>query len=147
LKSSRSPRSTPLPASSKSFPYRALYGALLKPAVPLVIHGPKNRLTTPGLIDSGADYSMFPASFAVPLGIDLATECHQETCTTAGGDVTQHIYEAALEVEIQAMATRIPLKVAFLANVPVVLLGRTDFFSQFKVLFDERSQTFTLEPY
>lgn len=32
------------------------------------------------------------------------------------------------------------------ADIPI-LLGREDFFTHFKILFDERSQRFQLEPY
>jgi hypothetical protein len=59
----------------------------------------------------------------------------------------QYIYEPGLEVEIQAMGVRIRVTAGFNPELPVVLLGRLDFFSQFRVLFDERAQTFTLERY
>jgi hypothetical protein len=35
----------------------------------------------------------------------------------------------------------------FNPELPVVLLGRLDFFNHFKVLFDERARIFTLERY
>jgi len=59
----------------------------------------------------------------------------------------QFVYAPGLEVEIQALAMRIRVRAGFNPGLPVVLLGRLDFFSHFKVMFDERAQIFTLEPY
>ena len=145
---SGSPRSRQLPASStRPFEYRALFGGPLKPAVPLIIHGPKNGLTTPGLVDSGADTTLFPAPFAASLGIDLEADFQEASGSTAGGETVQYVYEPGLEVEIQAMGMRIPVVAALNPALPIVLLGRLDFFSHFRVLFDERAQVFTLERY
>lgn len=90
---------------------------------------------------------MFPASFAASLGIDLRADCEELSCSTAGGEVLQHVYHPGLEVEIQAMATRIPVAAGFNPALPIVLLGRLDFFIHFRVLIDERAQIFTLERY
>jgi hypothetical protein len=90
---------------------------------------------------------MLPASFAASLGIDLDADCEELTCSTAGGEIVQHVYHPGLEVEIQSMQKRVPLMVAFNPTLPVVLLGRLDFFSHFRVLVDERAQIFTLESY
>jgi hypothetical protein len=90
---------------------------------------------------------MFPAPMAASLGIDLASDCEERPCSTAGGEVTQHVYDSGLEIEIQAMGRRVTVSAAFNPALPLVLLGRLDFFSQFKVCFDERNRTFTLEAY
>jgi hypothetical protein len=91
---------------------------------------------------------MLPASLAPALGIDLANDCDELPCSTAGGEITQHVFPGGLEVEIQAMRLRIGISAAFNPHLPIVLLGRLDFFSHFRrVSFDERAQTFELEPH
>lgn len=101
-----------------------------------------------GLIDSGASDSLIPYDLMSYLGIDEAT-CAQENCETAGGMITQFIHTPGLDVEIQQMGTTVPIKAAFSKGLParLVLLGRKDFFAQFKVEVDERAQSFTLHPY
>lgn len=135
-----------LPATSKPFPYRAIYSGPLVPAIPLVVHGPKAKIPVPGLIDSGADNSMFPLDWAGHLGVDLSA-CRVEDCSTAGGVVQHHIWDPGLEAEVQALGRRVKLNAAFCDGLPVVILGRDDFFAEFKVSFDQRAQTFTLETY
>jgi hypothetical protein len=103
-------------------------------------------LAMPGLVDSGADYSVFPAPWAGPLGIDLAS-CREEDSQTAGGTAKQYLHSQKLTAEIQAMSERVELVAAFSDVLPIALLGRQDFFAAFKVSFDERAQTFRLERY
>jgi len=115
------------------------------PVLPIVVHGVKNRMPARAIVDSGADYSFIPITFAQHLGVDPA-QCVQERCNTAGGVSTLYIWQAGLEAEIQQMRMRIHLKTAF-SETPFVLLGREDFFNAFKVAFDQRAQRFTLERY
>jgi hypothetical protein len=100
----------------------------------------------PGLLDSGADNSMFPLPWAKQLGINQ-DDCREEPCSTVAGMTTQYIWEAGLEAEIQALSTTILLNACFTEGLPVVLLGRYDFFNTFRISFDERAQTFTLQKY
>ena len=89
---------------------------------------------------------MLPAALAPALEIDLANDCEELLCSTAGGEITQHAFATGLEVEIQAMHLRLPISAAFNPHLPVVLLGRVDFFHHFRrVSFDERAQTFELD--
>jgi hypothetical protein len=97
-------------------------------------------------VDSGADYSIFPAYLAPSLGVNL-DECREEPCVTAAGVGTMKIRDLPFEAEIQAMRTRFAMKAAFNEDASVVLLGRDDFFQEFKVSFDHRALLFTLEKY
>lgn len=102
-----------------------------------------------GLIDSGADDALFPLVIATRLGIDLA-KCRRESCETAGGTADQYIWDGGVEIEIPAMGgMRISATASFSAGLPsrIVLLGRNDFFSTFRVYLDERAKLFRLEPY
>jgi hypothetical protein len=96
------------------------------------------------LVDSGADYSILPTSYANYLGVDLRA-CEERPCTTAGGSGTVLVHPMRLEAEIQAMSLRFAMMSAFTEHASTILLGREDFFKEFRVTIDEPAQTFTLE--
>jgi hypothetical protein len=156
-----SPRTNALSASSKAqtFPYLTVWAGggddedqgkpeeNLRPALQIIVHGPKARIPTRGIVDSGADESSLPIVFAGTLGIDLS-ECEHATCITAGGPTDQFTWGEMIEVQLQHMQNRrVPIKAVFVAGLGVVLLGRRDFFQAFRVTVDERVPKFTLEPY
>lgn len=88
---------------------------------------------------------MLPGDLAKALGLDLAADCTQTTGSTAGGTTTN--YEYAPGIDAIVMGKKIHLSCTFNEGLPVVLLGRKDFFALFKVAFDEQAQQFTLERY
>jgi hypothetical protein len=96
------------------------------------------------LVDSGADYSILPTSYARYLGVDLEA-CDERPATTAGGTGTVLVHPLPLEAEVQAMNVRFAMKSAFTEHGSTILLGREDFFKEFRVTIDEPAQTFTLE--
>lgn len=101
---------------------------------------------TPALLDSGADVSTFPAEWAKRLGIKLDLSCCEEKkAKTAGGAVVVWAYPQGLRVHVEGVGHR--LKADFCEGLDVPLLGRRDFFNAYRVTFDERAKTFTLEPY
>jgi len=113
----------------------------------VIVHGPNGHVPVPGLIDSGADESCFPLEYAATLGVDIK-ECEESECRTAGGPTKQYKWDKPLEVQLQTMKNmRIEVSATFVKGLDVTLLGRSDFFTVFKVDFDEREQRFWLEPY
>jgi hypothetical protein len=96
------------------------------------------------LVDSGADHSILPKSYASYLGVKLA-DCEERPCTTAGGSGTILVHSVPLEAEVQAMNVRFAMTSAFTEHAVTVLLGREDFFKTFRVSIDEPAQVFTLE--
>ncbi len=95
------------------------------------------------LVDSGADSSLFPIQVAPLVGVDLA-HCKEAVGMTAGGASTRYIWSDGLQTTI--LGRTLHLHAEFGA-CPVILLGRDDFFATFKVAFDQREKTFSLEPY
>lgn len=116
----------------------------MRPALPIVIHAPRAHLAVRALVDSGADYSILPESYAGYLGVDLS-ECEEKPCTTAGGKGKVLVHPAPLEAEVQAMNVRFAMTSAFTKHAVTILLGREDFFKMFRVTIDEPAQVFTLE--
>lgn len=62
-----------------------------------------------------------------------------------GGAVNHHEYAPGIHGLV--LGRRVPLVATFNPHLPVVLLGREDFLHHFKVSFDQRQQTMTIEPY
>jgi hypothetical protein len=114
------------------------------PVLPVVLVGPAGE-SPPlmALVDSGADSSLFPIQIAPLIGIDV-TRCEQATGMTAGGPSSRYIWDDGLQAIILGREVR--LRGVFGA-CPVILLGRGDFFDTFRVAFDQREKTFSLDPY
>lgn len=82
------------------------------------------------------------------LGIDEAA-CEEEESQTAGGLTTRYCWRPGIDVEVHQMARMVTVRANSSSGLPprLVLLGRKDFFFQFRVEVDERTQTFSLDPY
>jgi len=101
---------------------------------------------TRALVDSGADVSLMPLEWAFDLG--LASNLRRErVIETASGFGRLAQYDDAVQVEIRGSARIIRVGASFAEGLPFMLLGRADFFRAFRVLFDERAQTLTLDEY
>lgn len=101
---------------------------------------------TLALLDSGADVSTFPASWANSLGVVLDPSCCEEKkATTAAGPAVVWAYKPGLRVAVEG-ATHL-LNADFCVGLDLPLLGRRDFFDKYRITFDQRAKTFTLEPY
>jgi hypothetical protein len=84
--------------------------------------------------------------WAKALGIQLdVTCCEKSTAETAGGPAELWIYRQGIKALIDGRKHH--LKASFCKGLKVALLGRRDFFDAYKVTFDEREESFTLEPY
>ncbi len=111
----------------------------------LAVNGGHIVETTLGIVDSGADRSNFPADWAEPLGIDLDADCDEQDGDTAGGPVVQKVYEPGLDALV--FGRKVHLDAVFQERLPVVLLGREDFFNEYKVAFNQRRLTFRVDSY
>lgn len=127
--------------------YRTIGGALV-PALAIRVQGLDGawQPETLALIDSGADLTTFPASWAKSLGIALdASCCEEKQAVTAGGPAVVWAYPQGLRVSIEGIDHW--LKAEFCIGLDLPLLGRRDFFDSYRIMFDERAKSFTLEPY
>lgn len=124
-----------------------MLGERLTPGIPMKLLRLDGRMTPQlyGLVDSGADCSLFPGAWAPLLGIDLREDCSRAHGRDAGGTSLRYFYEPGIDAII--MERKIHLRAVFADRTPVVLLGREDFFQHFKVSFDQRGLTFTAEAY
>jgi Aspartyl protease len=103
------------------------------------------------IVDSGCNRSTFPTELAPELGIDLAACAPVRGLTASGADDEEDesswMKHWPPGIDTKFWNRTIHLEVFFRnAEIPI-LLGREDFFRCFKVLFDERNQRFSLQPY
>ena len=124
--------------------YRPLSpGAIAKPYIPVRLQFGGRHVDTIGLIDSGADGSIFNADFALALGFVL-----DPSRTVELGGLGGTIRGWKLNVYISTFGKRFPANVAFAAQWPAAhgLLGREDFFAAYRVGFDQSTNEFHLQP-
>jgi hypothetical protein len=97
-----------------------------------------------GLVDSGADGTIFPMAVMADLGISQA-DCDELDQMGAGGASKFYCWKTG-SLAADFFGRPVNLKVQF-SLTPFILLGREDFFSAFRVTFDQRSLRFTVESY
>jgi len=109
----------------------------LRPYVSVRLQVGGRYLDTMGLIDSGADSSLFNEQYALGIGLDLS-KGHVSTTRGVGGQITLVYFDIFLTVR----SHRFPARVGFSQQWPPQfgLLGRSDFFQAFNVGFDQRNQ-------
>jgi hypothetical protein len=127
-------------------------GAGIAPGVPIVLIRQDGTTTprTPALVDSGCDATTFPQEWAAILGVDFDACEPRAGITAAGpdepdGDSTPRLWPAGVDALV--MGHKVHLNALFRPGLPLILLGRHDFFEEFKVAFDQRSKTFRLRRY
>ncbi len=112
------------------------------PIVPIVLFHDTHKLVTRGLVDSGANFSVFNARVAKALGIDLRTG---EKIELHGlGRAVGYVHQISMALN----KFRFDARVVFSDELTVSLniLGRSDFFQPFLVTFDEQARKIRLEP-
>lgn len=97
-----------------------------------------------GLVDSGCDSTTLPLEWSQRLGIDSEADCIRFEGGTAGGKVSQVLYEPGIHATL--LGKKLRLGAIFAPHCPVVLLGRNDFFRYFaSVDFEQEKQLLHLE--
>jgi hypothetical protein len=143
---STNPTTEVKPGGSIRVHFSAIDSHHLVPAIPVTLLDDRGEpvVQVRALIDSGANSSCFPYAFAELLGIHLYSESLESVIQTASG--SSSIYVCPKDIEVTIFGQKIRLKAAF-GPVPIAILGRKDFFSQFSVTIDEPNQSFTLKRY
>lgn len=111
-----------------------------------MVKAPAGRFNITALLDSGADNTMFPLAWAKAFGIDQ-NACVEDDCNTVGGPAKQYVWSPGLDASVPVMNCDVHLNACFADGLAVVILGRHDFFDAFRVSFDQRAQSFTLQSY
>lgn len=88
------------------------------------------------IVDTGADYSILPRSYAYYLGIDLTNDCIAQSTHGVGGMETVYVYKN-LVLKIGDFERKIPIGFLDRDDVPP-LLGRHQCLETFRIVLDKR---------
>jgi hypothetical protein len=123
------------------FPYR-LRRQHLFPIIPVTLSHQKRIFRTEGLLDSGANFSLFSAGIAEYLDISLETGKPIDL-VGIGGRIRGYRHIVDLAIESVSFKAVIVFSAEFTSAFN--LLGRDNFFEQFRVTFDERGKSVILD--
>ncbi|MBI3103583.1 retroviral-like aspartic protease [Candidatus Daviesbacteria bacterium] len=106
---------------------------LLRPIIPISLKSHGVSIRYEGLIDSGADFCIFPTGIAKKLGINFK-KMNKIYFSSASGDMIEGII-AAVILDIGKTSFKVKVVFADLAG-RVGILGQYGFFDKFTVKFD-----------
>lgn len=107
------------------------------PYLPVRLRKGGRYYDTIGLVDSGADGSMFHSQHALALGLTL-DPAHATVAAGIGGNASMWLHE----IELVVAGKTITATIAFSPGCPLLygLLGRADFFEQFHIGVEQRDR-------
>lgn len=126
-----------------SFPFtkvgKEYLGAIFRPYVSVLILAEKKTIWFPAqmVVDSGADYTLFPKRFAKFLDIDLLGDCFAQTSSGIGGSETVYLYKRGVKIKIRNWEKMIPVGFLERDDIPP-LLGRLECLEKIGVIFQNR---------
>lgn len=122
------------------FPYY-FNGSDYYPVIPLVFLIGKKRIRSQALIDSGATISVFGEETAEALGVEIE-KGERTILGGVGGRIVGYIHK--LRVRIAGKNFLCPFVFSREYLVSFNLLGRQEFFKQFKIIFEEKKNLLTI---
>ena len=117
---------------------------LKRPAVMIEIFGPKRSIKVLGVVDSGADRSLFNSEIARAVGIDLEGAVEGTVTGITGQQRIWSVDEVRIKVE---HLDPVMVPVNFIDSPYVgVLLGQEGFFDSYRIKFEKDHDTFEINP-
>lgn len=112
-------------SSPFSFRGSSYLGNIYRPYVQLLISSDKIDEWIPieMIVDTGADYSLFPKRYAELLGISTEKDCFLQTTYGVGGKEEIYLYKKGIKMKVDNWQERIPLGFLSRDDLPP-LLGR-----------------------
>ena len=129
--------------SERIFPY-IVYRGRFYPIIPVIIEG-RERAIVHALVDSGATVSLFHASIAEDIGIDLA-DAEQVYLAGIGGYVKAYV-KKQVKITIEGLGDIfIPMAFTEYIASDLAILGRQGFFEAFEITFRECEKKLIIKP-
>jgi len=128
------------------FPYEkklSFFGEVADPKIPLKVYTKEGYREFRFLVDTGADATLLPRYAAEYIGVDLG-ESEQMWVKGIEG-VGLEAYAGKIRVRIGDKELEVRCLFAASDRVPFIL-GRTDIFDHFNLIFDNQKQRLCLEP-
>lgn len=94
------------------------------------------------IVDTGADYTLFPKAIAADLGIDLKKDCIQYQSRGVGGEAKVYLVKTKIAIMIGNVKRQIPFGFLDHDDVPP-LLGRQECLDTFKLTLENFVTTFS----
>lgn len=141
---------TPSPTShlkmsspSIKFPYQKKltrhYGSIPNPIVTILIKGIYGFEPIDFLVDTGADISMLPMSWAKRIGVKLGDLPSHKMLTASGREVK--VYQTSITVKLNKDSEEIKIPCTFTTSRKIPpLLGRTGIFNRLTIEFSHRQK-------
>jgi hypothetical protein len=118
---------------------------IVRPLIPIQLSHKGRHKTVLALLDSGADRSLFHASYAPLLGLD--TEIGHSEQFTGIADEAVTAYFHTVELQIIGSPDTVTLEVGFTDSEGVdAILGQADFFQAYKVTFERYKEWVEIKP-
>lgn len=118
-------------APSQAFPKRKY---VPRPIIPLSIIIGGKRLRYEALIDSGADYTIFPAALGLLAGLNIKEGKKESIMGVSGSTMT--VYFHHILVNVGGYEIKVYSGFAEAMNQDPGILGQSGFFNKFQVSFD-----------
>ena len=116
---------------------------MLLPVIELAVLGPRGTVTQLALVDSGADYPVFPKKTGEDIGLNLLAG-RLATVKYGGSDVVARVMRTHVRIGDEVCQPDIYFVEKL--NFPYALLGRRGIFSKFnEVTFVERAKNPKIE--
>ncbi len=126
----------------REYPY-SLFRKIKRPVADILIQsqidGSWQSLTL--IVDTGADYTLFPKFLSTALGIDLDKDCKRILTKGVGGDGDVYMLKKKISVKVREYERQVPIGFLDNDNIPP-LMGRREFFETFRVLFENWTTSF-----
>jgi hypothetical protein len=124
-----------------------LPAGITRPIVAVVIEGPGGRRLLDGLLDTGADRTLFPQREAKALGISLPPPADGSIRTAGGLAIVYRLAEIVLEPRTSSSLVRWRTPVAFTEDpLHLIHLGTRGFLEYFHCTFMGPERTVVLDP-
>lgn len=118
------------------FPYMRLPGGILRPTIPVVIHGPTGKRLLDGLLDTGSDRTISPQREATAIGIQLPLSPDGHIRTAGGLAIAYRLADTVLELRVSGASVRWTASVAFAEDpLNIIHLGNRGFLEFFHCTF------------
>lgn len=127
--------------TSKAFPQRNFF---LRPIIPISISFKDKSIRYEALVDSGADYNIFPAELGRILGIIIEKGDLNPVMGVSGNGIP--VYFHKLDIEVGGWRYNVDIGFADNINQNQGILGQKGFFDLFKISFEYMKEDLEILP-
>lgn len=114
-----------------------------RPIIRITLQKAKKSVDIYALVDSGADYCVFPDEIGKAIGIDVESGRKDTAIGVSNNLIEIYFHKITLIID----KYKFKVWVGFSKVLKMPLLGRSGFFEEFKVKFDYRKNEVGITPY